>query len=65
VTKAVLLKMARTTKALTNTEVQQSKPKEKEFNLVDGNGLALRIKPNGSNCGYLTIIGLIPKNEHL
>jgi len=40
--------MARTTKPLTNTEVQQAKPKEKEFNLVDGNGLALRIKPNGS-----------------
>lgn len=40
--------MARTTKPLTNTEVQKAKPKEKEFNLVDGNGLALRIKPNGS-----------------
>ena len=40
--------MARTTKPLTNTEVQQAKPKEKEFNLVDGNGLALRVKPNGS-----------------
>lgn len=40
--------MARTTKPLTNTEAQKAKPKEKEFNLVDGNGLALRIKPNGS-----------------
>lgn len=40
--------MARITKPLTNTEVQQAKPKIKEFNLVDGNGLALRIKPNGS-----------------
>lgn len=40
--------MARITKPLTNTEVQQAKTKEKEFNLVDGNGLALRIKPNGS-----------------
>jgi len=40
--------MARTTKPLTNTEVQKAKPKEKEFNLVDGNGLALRVKPNGS-----------------
>lgn len=40
--------MARITKPLTNTEVQQAKPKEKEFNLVDGAGLALRIKPNGS-----------------
>jgi len=40
--------MARTTKPLTNTEVKQAKPKEKEFNLNDGDGLALRIKPNGS-----------------
>ena len=28
--------MARTTKPLINTEVQQAKPKDKEFNLVDG-----------------------------
>jgi len=40
--------MARITKPLTNTEVQQAKPKDKEFNLVDGSGLALRVKPNGS-----------------
>ena len=40
--------MARVTKPLTNTEVKQAKPKDKEFNLVDGNGLALRVKPNGS-----------------
>lgn len=40
--------MARITKPPTNTKVQQAKAKEKEFNLVDGNGLALRIKPNGS-----------------
>jgi len=40
--------MARTTKRLTNTEVKQAKPKEKEYNLADGDGLALRVKPNGS-----------------
>ncbi|GAW86554.1 conserved hypothetical protein [Bathymodiolus platifrons methanotrophic gill symbiont] len=40
--------MARVTKPLTNTEVKQAKPKDKEFNLVDGDGLALRVKPNGS-----------------
>lgn len=40
--------MARITKPLTNTEVKQAKPKDKEFNLVDGSGLALRVKPNGS-----------------
>jgi len=40
--------MARITSPLTNTEISQSKPKEKEYNLADGNGLMLRIKPNGS-----------------
>jgi integrase len=40
--------MARVTKPLTNTEVKQAKSKDKEFNLVDGDGLALRVKPNGS-----------------
>ncbi len=40
--------MARITKPLTNTEVKQAKPRDKEYNLVDGSGLALRIKPNGS-----------------
>jgi len=46
--------MARTTKPLTNTEVQQAKPKDKEFNLADGNGLALRVKPNGSKLWIFT-----------
>lgn len=40
--------MARTTKQLTNTEVKQAKPKAKEYNLADGEGLMLRIKPSGS-----------------
>lgn len=40
--------MARTTKPLTNTEVKQSKPKEKVYTLSDGGGLQLRVKPNGS-----------------
>jgi len=40
--------MARKTTALTNTEVSQAKPKEKEYNLSDGDGLMLRIKPSGS-----------------
>jgi len=40
--------MARTTKPLTNTEVKQAKPKDKEYNLADGAGLFLRIKPNGT-----------------
>ncbi|MCQ9630902.1 tyrosine-type recombinase/integrase [Actinobacillus suis] len=40
--------MARTTKPLTNTEVDKAKPQDKEYNLSDGNGLYLRIKPNGA-----------------
>jgi len=40
--------MARKTTALTNTEVSRAKPKEREYNLADGNGLLLRVKPNGS-----------------
>lgn len=40
--------MARTTRPLTNTEIKQAKPRQKEYNLSDGAGLALRIKPNGS-----------------
>ena len=40
--------MARNVKPLTNTEVKNAKAKEKEFNLADGEGLSLRVKPNGS-----------------
>ena len=45
--------MARTTKPLTNTEVKQSKPKEKVYTLSDGGGLQLRVKPNGSKLWLL------------
>ena len=40
--------MARITKPLSNTEIKQAKPKDKEYNLSDGEGLSLRVKPNGS-----------------
>lgn len=40
--------MARTTKPLTDTEIRLAKPQEKEYNLADGQGLYLRVKPNGS-----------------
>lgn len=33
---------------LTNTQVKNSKAKPKEYNLADGNGLYLRVKPTGS-----------------
>ncbi len=40
--------MARLTKPLTNTEVNNAKPKVKEYTLSDGKGLYLLVKPNGS-----------------
>ncbi|MCP3697068.1 MAG: tyrosine-type recombinase/integrase [Aliivibrio sp.] len=40
--------MANKTQPLTATQVQQAKPKLKEYNLSDGYGLALRVKPIGS-----------------
>ncbi|MGO0308563.1 integrase arm-type DNA-binding domain-containing protein [Endozoicomonas acroporae] len=40
--------MPRIAKALSPTEVQAAKPKDKEYNLADGKGLYLRIKPNGT-----------------
>lgn len=40
--------MPKTTKPLTSTQVTQAKPKTKEYNLADGAGLYLRIKPNGT-----------------
>jgi len=40
--------MARRTTPLTNTQVNQAKGKEKEYNLADGDGLMLRVKPNDS-----------------
>lgn len=39
--------MARKTKSLSDTEIKAAKPKEKEYNLADGEGLMLRIKPTG------------------
>lgn len=40
--------MPKTTKPLSATEVKQAKPRSREYNLGDGNGLYLRVKPNGT-----------------
>lgn len=37
--------MARQTKKLTDTEIKNTKPADKEINLFDGDGLLLRIAP--------------------
>lgn len=39
--------MAKTTTPLTNTQVDKAKPKDKEYSLLDGAGLMMRIKPSG------------------
>ena len=40
--------MARTTKTLSNTQIEKAKPKDKPYKLIDGQGLFLSITPNGS-----------------
>ncbi len=40
--------MPKITKPLSSTEVSQAKPKSREYNLADGNGLYLRVKPSGT-----------------
>jgi integrase len=40
--------MARQTLPINATQIANAKPKEKEYNLADGKGLMLRIKPSGN-----------------
>lgn len=40
--------MAKIVTPLTNIQVKQAQPKEKEYNLSDGSGLFLRVKPNST-----------------
>jgi integrase len=48
--------MARKTLPLSDSEIKNSKPKEKEYNLADGEGLYLRIKPTGSKAWIFNYI---------
>ncbi len=45
---SVVLNMARTATPLTNTEVKQAKPRDKDYELSDGDGLTLRIRTSGT-----------------
>lgn len=45
--------MARTTKPLTTTQLNNAKPKEKLYRLYDGNGLVINIMPSGGKYWYL------------
>ena len=45
--------MARTTKPLTTTQLNNAKPKDKLYRLYDGNGLVVNIMPSGAKYWYL------------
>jgi integrase len=45
--------MAKIITPLSDTQVKQAKSKEKEYTLADGNGLQLRVRPNGSKLWIL------------
>ena len=45
--------MPRVTKPLSDTEIRKAKPRDKVYSLADGEGLQLRIKPNGSKLWLL------------
>lgn len=55
--------MAIRTKPLTNTEVKQAKPKDKQYKLSDGDGLQLRVMPNNSKQWLLDYIKPINKKR--
>lgn len=55
--------MARTTKPLTDTEAKQAKSKPKEYNLADGQGLYLRVKPNNTKIWIFNYPKPITKNR--
>ncbi|WP_281648176.1 hypothetical protein [Parendozoicomonas sp. Alg238-R29] len=41
--------MPRQTTHLTATQIKQAKLQDREYNLADGKGLALRVKPTATN----------------
>ncbi|MCL1093668.1 integrase domain-containing protein [Shewanella kaireitica] len=55
--------MANTTKQLTATQVANAKPKDKEYNLADGRGLMLRVKPSGSKFWLLNYTRPVTKKR--
>jgi len=55
--------MAIRTKPLTNTEVKQAKPRDKQYKLSDGDGLQLRVMPNSSKQWLLDYIKPVNKKR--
>ncbi|WP_176701740.1 integrase arm-type DNA-binding domain-containing protein [Gilliamella sp. wkB112] len=48
--------MARVVKPLTGKQIQSSKPQVKQYQLSDGKGLFLLIKPTGAKLWRLNVI---------
>ncbi|WP_232477856.1 Arm DNA-binding domain-containing protein [Vibrio tarriae] len=55
--------MAKQIKPLSPTQVTKAKPLEKEYSLADGNGLYLRIKPNGAKLWIFNYIHPVTKKR--
>ncbi len=55
--------MAKQITPLTNTQVKQAKPKDKEYSLNDGDGLSLRVRPSGSKSWFFTYLVPITKKR--
>lgn len=55
--------MARLTTPLTNTKIERAKPTAKEYNLADGKGLYLRVKPIGLEMWLLNYSPAISPNH--
>lgn len=55
--------MDRKVTPLTNTQVKQAKPKEKEYSLNDGDGLSLRVRPSGSQSWFFTYLVPVTKKR--
>ena len=48
---------------LTELSIKQSKPKDKQYKITDGEGMFLRIYPNGSKYWQLQYLSLIHISE--
>lgn len=55
--------MAKKVTPLTNTQVKQAKPKDKEYSINDGDGLALRVRPNGGKSWFFTYVVPVTKKR--
>lgn len=55
--------MAKVTTRLSDTQIKAAKPKDKEYVLSDGDGLRIRVKPNGSKSWLLNYTHPIKKTR--